>query len=305
VTEGTVPFRTWETWYRISGEIDGRPPLICVHGGPGSTHNYFGRLESIVSAQRAVVVFDQVGCGRSGRPPVGELGVEVFVNELINLQERVDLEKAHILGTSWGGMLAIEYALLRPSGLVGLALSSTLASISSWADEARRLRDEMPEPFRSVLAAGDDAEDSGPSLEEAEAAFDSRHVCRLPEAPEIRRMKEESSKEVYRALWGPNEWTPTGTLAGWDVRDRLPEIDEPTLITAGRYDLCTPAILRELEKGLPQSRTVLFGSSSHTPYLEEAAAYAAELNRFLEDVDSADPRPHVLRTRPADGEADS
>jgi proline-specific peptidase len=287
VTERTVPFRTWETWYRISGKIDGRPPLVCVHGGPGSTHNYFGRLESIVSTRRAIIFYDQVGCGRSSRPPVGDLGVEVFVDELINLRERLDLENAHILGTSWGGMLAIEYALLRPSGLVGLVLSSTLASISSWADEARRLRDEMPEPYRSVLAAGDDAEDSGPSLEEAGAAFDSRHVCRLPEAPEIRRMKEESSEEVYHALWGPNEWTPTGTLAGWDVRDRLREIDVPTLITAGRYDLCTPAILRELEEGLRNSRTVLFDSSSHTPYLEQAAEYAAELNRFLDDADSS------------------
>ena len=286
MTEGTVPFRTWETWYRISGEINERPPLVCVHGGPGSSHNYFGRLESIVSTQRAVIVYDQVGCGRSSRPPVNELGLEVFVEELINLRERLDLEQAHILGTSWGGMLAIEYALLRPRGLMGLVLSSTLASIGTWADEARRLRDEMPEPYRSVLVAGHDLVDSGPSLDDAEAAFDARHVCRLPDAPEIRRMKEERGKEVYRALWGPNEWTPTGTLSGWDVRDRLIEIDVPTLITAGRYDLCTPAVLRELEAGLPNSRTVLFDSSSHTPYLEQATEYAAELNRFLDDADS-------------------
>jgi L-proline amide hydrolase len=294
VTEGTAPFRSWETWYRISGQIDERPPLVCVHGGPGSTHNYFARLESIVSAQRAVVVYDQVGCGRSSRPPVSELSLEVFVDELINLRQHLGLKHMHVLGTSWGGMLAIEYALLQPSGLIGLVLSSTLASISSWADEARRLRDEMPEPYRRVLVAGEASADSGPSLEEAVVAFERRHVCRLDEAPEIRRMKEESNKKVYRALWGPNEWTPTGTLGGWDVGNRLPEIDAPTLITAGRYDLCTPAILRELEKGLPHARTVLFGSSSHTPYLEEAAAYAAELNRFLDDVDSAGPRPTRL-----------
>jgi proline-specific peptidase len=284
VTEGTVPFRQGETWYRISGEIDGRPALVCLHGGPGSTHNYFARLESIVSASRAVVVYDQVGCGRSSRPPVDQLGLEVFVDELVNLRERLHLDRIHLLGTSWGGMLAIEYALSQPRGLAGLVLSSTLASIRSWADEARRLRDEMPERFRRVLTGQHSEPDV--SLEEAELAFDKRHICRLDNPPEMQRMKRESSKVVYRALWGPNEWTPTGTLGDWDVRDRLSEIDVPTLITAGRYDLCTPAILNELNEGLPQARTVVFESSSHTPYLEEAPAYAAELNRFLDDVDA-------------------
>ena len=291
MADGTVPFRTWETWCRISGEPDERPPLVCLHGGPGSTHNYFGRLESIVSAGRAVVVYDQVGCGRSSRPPVDQLGLEVFIEELVNLREHLHLDRIHLLGTSWGGMLAIEYALSQPRGLAGLVLSSTLASVDSWADEARRLRDEMPDRYRRVLAGDKQPAGTDISLEEAEIEFDRRHICRLEDAPEMRRMKQESSKEVYRAVWGPNEWTPTGTLAGWDVRDRLPEIGVPTLITAGRYDLCTPSILRQLEEGLPQARTVVFESSSHTPYLEEATAYAAELNRFLDDADAGGTRP--------------
>ena len=243
----------------------------------------------MVSAGRAVVVYDQIGCGRSSHPPVRELGVGVFIDELINLRERLSLERIHLLGTSWGGMLAIEYALSQPRGLAGLVLSSTLASIGSWAGEARRLRDEMPERFRRVLTEQHSEPDV--SLEEAELAFDKRHICRLDNPPEMRRMKQENGKEVYRALWGPNEWTPTGTLGDWDVRDRLSEIDVPTLITAGRYDLCTPAILNELEEGLPQARTVVFESSSHTPYLEEAPAYAAELNRFLDEADADVARP--------------
>ena len=287
MTEGVVPFRAWETWYRISGEIDEHPPLVCLHGGPGSTHNYFDRLESLVSQRRAVILYDQVGCGRSSRPPASELGFGVFTDELINLRERLGLERIHLLGTSWGGMLAIEYVLRQPLGLAGLVLSSTLACMTSWANEARRLRDEMPEPHRSALVAGGTA-GSGRSFERAESEFDRRHVCRLPEAPEIGRMRKESSKEVYNALWGPNEWTPTGTLSGWDVRDRLREIGVPTLITAGRYDLCTPAILDELQTGLPHSRTVVFDASSHTPYLEEANAYAAELNRFFDDAEAGE-----------------
>jgi proline iminopeptidase len=292
VTEGTVPFREWKTWYRISGEIDGRPPLVCLHGGPGSSHNYFGRLESIVSNERAVVVYDQVGCGHSSHPPADELGLDVFIDELTNLRERLHLDQMHLLGTSWGGMLAIEYALLQPRGLVGLVLSSTLTNIGSWADEARRLRDEMPEPFRRVLAGQHSEPDV--SLEEAELEFDKRHICRLEDAPELQRMKLESNKDVYRTLWGPNEWTPTGTLSGWDVRDRLRELDVPTLVTAGRYDLCTPLILRELQESLPHSRTVEFDASSHMPYLEEAGAYAEELSRFLAGAEDQGTGPPPL-----------
>jgi len=294
VTEGTVPFRKWKTWYRISGEIDGRPPLVCLHGGPGSSHNYFARLESIVSTERPVIVYDQVGCGHSSHPPANELGLGVFIDELTNLCERLHLDRMHLLGTSWGGMLAIEYALLQPRGLVGLVLSSTLASIGSWADEARRLRDEMPGRFRRVLAGNEQHAEPDVSLEEAEAAFDRRHICRLEDAPEIQRMKRASSKEVYRTLWGPNEWTPTGPLSEWDVRDRLQELDLPTLITAGRYDLCTPLILQELQEGLPHARTVVFDASSHMPYLEEAGPYADELSRFLSRAEADGTRPPPL-----------
>jgi len=217
---------------------------------------------------------------------VDQLGLDVFIEELVNLREQLGLERVHVLGTSWGGMLAIEYGLLQPRGLLDLVLSSTLACADSWADEARRLRDEMPEHHRRVLSAGERLEDSGPSLEEAELAFERRHVCRLGATAEIRRMRKERSKEVYQALWGPNEWTPTGALAGWDVRHRLHELDVPTLITAGRYDLCTPVILRELEEGLPHARTVVFDASSHTPYLEESDAYIRELSRFLDHCEA-------------------
>ena len=108
------------------------------------------------------------------------------------------------------------------------------------------------------------------------------------------RATHRQTNEVYRTLWGPNEWTPAGPLSEWDVRDRLHELDLPTLITAGRYDLCTPLILQELQEGLPHSRTVVFGASSHMPYLEEAGPYADELSRFLSGAEADGTRPPPL-----------
>lgn len=274
-----MDFRGWVTCYRIVGDPTVTPPLICIHGGPGSSHHYFARLEALAEQGRAVVLYDQIGCGGSSRPPVEQLDVSTFVGELANLRERLELDRAYVLGTSWGGMLAMEYALTQPSGLLGLVLNSTLASADTWAVETARLRDEMPDEQRETLRSTD-VDD--PAYEEAERAFNARHVCRIPQAPEIVRMRRALSKEVYRTMWGPNEWTITGKLAGWDVRHRLREITVPVLLTAGRHDLCTHAVLEQLQTGFPDARTVVFENSSHSPYLEESEAFIQKLRSFLD-----------------------
>lgn len=282
--EGTVPFGAWETWYRITGDPTARVPLICLHGGPGSSHHYFGRLEAIADRGRPIVVYDQVGCGASSRPPAAELDVEVFVDELHNLRERLGLERAFVLGTSWGGMLAIEYALTQPPGLAGLVLSSTLAHAATWAEESARLRDEMPPDQARALQSGG-RED--PAFAEAERAFNLRHFCRVGETPETRTMRKARSDDVYRTMWGPNEWTIEGKLAGWDVRDRLGEISVPVMLAAGRHDMCTPRVLEQLRAGWPDAPTVIFEQSSHTPYLEEPDAYMDAVGSFLDGIDPA------------------
>ncbi|MQA74805.1 MAG: proline iminopeptidase-family hydrolase [Solirubrobacterales bacterium] len=283
VREGSVAFGAQRTWFRIVGELTPRPPLICVHGGPGSTHHYFAPLEQLAERGRGVILYDQVGCGGSSRPRASDLSLRLFIDELANLRERLAIERAHLLGTSWGGMLAIEYALTRPAGLLGLVLSSTLASSRSWADEARRLRDEMPGAARRALVEGVPGDRD---YERAERAFFDRHVCRRGVTPEIERMLEGGGRYGYEELWGPNEWTMTGTLAGWDVRGRLAELQVPVLITAGRHDLCTPAIIRELRDGLPHARTATFERSSHMPFLEEPDTYREVLSGFLDEVDA-------------------
>ena len=110
--EGYVDFRGYRTWYRIVGEsADGRDPLVALHGGPGSTHNYFAPLERLAGDGRAVVLYDQIGCGNSDRPQDIDWSVQVFLDELATLRDQLGLERIHLLGTSWGGQLALEHAL--------------------------------------------------------------------------------------------------------------------------------------------------------------------------------------------------
>ncbi|HXV95283.1 MAG TPA: proline iminopeptidase-family hydrolase [Gaiellaceae bacterium] len=290
--EGWVEHGGHRTWYRFVGEGSaGCDPLLCLHGGPGSTHNYFAPLERLAEGGRAVVFYDQLGCGRSDRPDEIEWGVGAFLDELAALRDELGLERVHLLGTSWGGMLALEHALSGFDGLTSLVLSSTLASIEEWVAEARRLRAELP---AEVVETLDRHEAAGtyedPEYRAALDVFDDRFVRRgAIGRPELGLMQAGLGRESYRAMVGPNEWTVTGALRGWDVRDRLGEIDVPVLVVRGRYDMCTAAVAATLLRGLPDAREAVFEESSHMPALEESDRYLEVVGAFLREAETAGP----------------
>ena len=266
--EGWLDRPIGRTWYRVTGKT-GRAPLVCLHGGPGSTHNYFAPLERL-AAERPVVLYDQLGCGSSDRPDDVEWCLDVFLDELDALRAHLGLERVHLLGTSWGGMLALEHALARQESVASLILSSTLASAAQWEAEARRLRDAI-----------DGTDD------EAAREFETRHFYRRgAEVVELARMRAERGASVYEAMWGRNEWTMTGALKGWDVRSRLHELTLPTLVLRGAYDMSTPTISRTLLDGIPHAREVVFVASSHTPVLEETERYLDVVREFLYSVEA-------------------
>src|SRR6476469_4171969 len=151
VTEGYVDFRGYGTWYRVAGELgSGATPLLALHGGPGSTHHYFAPLEAL-AGERAVVLYDQIGCGSSDHPTDIEWSVAVFREEVDAVRDQLGLERIHLLGTSWGGMLALEHVLSGARGIVGLILSSTLARVDLWVEEQLKLRAELPADVLAVF----------------------------------------------------------------------------------------------------------------------------------------------------------
>ena len=269
--EGRVPFRGFETWYRDVGPEDG-VPLLCLHGGPGSTHNYFEPLEQLAAGGRRVVFYDQLGCGNSDRPDDPELWtLDLFLDEVQAVRDTLGLDRIHLLGTSWGSILALEYVLGKAAGLVSLTLNAPPTAAHTWAAEAGRLRAPL-------------AEDEAVAAEQ----FARRHTCRLDPLPEcVERGLAGRNKQVYEVMWGAQEWRPTGRLREWDVRPRLPEIDLPTLITSGRHDMCTPALAADALRGIRGSEWVLFQESSHTAFVEEAELYRIVLSGFLDRAEAA------------------
>jgi L-proline amide hydrolase len=286
IHEGYLDFRGHRTWYSVAGDLQSATPLLALHGGPGSTHNYFGPLNGLAE-ERAVVLYDQIGCGNSDHPGDIEWTVDVFREEVDAVREQLGLERIHLLGTSWGGMLALEHVLGGAPGIVSLVLSSTLANVDRWSAEQRLLRDALPREVVEVLERHERAGTyDDPEYERAMDVYLDRHFYRGPKPRvELERMAAGRAVDVYRAMQGPNEWTVTGEIRGWDVRDRLKEIDVPTLVIRGRYDMCTDPIARELVDGIRDVREVVLEESSHTPVLEETDRYLAEVGAFMREAE--------------------
>lgn len=289
VTEGYMPFKGHQTYYRIVGEEEGdKAPLVLLHGGPGSTHNYFELLDELAMTGRRIVMYDQLGCGRSDTGYHPELwNMEVWKEELKALRGYLGLERIHLLGQSFGGMLALAYVCdEKPEGIESLILSSTLPSSALWAREQHRMIRFLPQKMQDAIARAEQTGDyEAPDYQEANAEFMRRHCGPdiTPDSPECVRREKGAGREAYEAAWGPNEFQPLGSLKDFEYRDRLGEIQIPALIISGTNDLCTPLVAKTMYDKIPDSRWELFANSRHMPFLEERQNYLTLINEWMKE----------------------
>lgn len=240
INEGYMPFMGHHTYYRTVGERTDKAPLILMHGGPGSTHNYFEVLDRVAEEDgRMLVMYDQIGCGNSyvdGRPELWT--AETWVNELITLREHLGLDTCHLLGQSWGGMLLLTYICnYEHSGVKSGILSSTLPASWLWGIEQARMIKELPEEYQEAIKTATETGDySSDIYQRAEEEYMLRHAAGKPDpdGPECLLRKKRTGRESYVVGWGPNEYTPMGTLKDYDVIDKLKDIKEPCLVINGR-----------------------------------------------------------------------
>ena len=287
--EGRIQLKNgYRIWCRQVGGGDAIP-LLTLHGGPGSGHDYLEPLEKL-AGDRPVILYDQLGCGKSDQPDDPSLWqIERFVEEIDEIREALNLRQIHLFGQSWGGMLAIEYMLTQPQGVASLILADSCASMPQLQQELKRLRSELPE---ETLATLDRFEAKGdfhsPEYRTAVVEFYKRHVCRLSTMPDYLLRTTENLKDnpVYQTMNGPNELVITGNLKDWDRTGQLSKISLPSLILVGRHDEVTPACSETLHQGIAGSKMVIFEESAHIPHIEEESKYLETLSRFLFRVDA-------------------
>ncbi|PCI32671.1 MAG: proline iminopeptidase [Alphaproteobacteria bacterium] len=286
---GYIPVDGGRIWYRLNGaeHLGKKPALIVMHGGPGGTHR--GNMSYVALADHyPVILYDQLGTGNSDHPEGREnWTVDHFVSEIEAIRKALDLKQVIIVGHSWGGTLAAEYAITNPDGLKGTILSSPLISTPQWIADNQawidRLPKEVAKTLRHHIAAGTQGH---PDYKAAEKMFYSQHMCRQSPCPNrhYRRDGPTWNADMYVYMWGTSDFYATGTLRDYDISGRLPEILSPTLMICGEFDEAAPETCKKYARTIVGAKTVIVPESGHATMAENEPFYLKTVRDFLNSL---------------------
>lgn len=291
-SEGYVKVLGYWLFYRSFGDSNKNGTVLCLHGGPGGSQAGLSTMSRLTDYGFRVVMYDQLGCGRSQAPPNKMLyNVDRYVEEVEVVRRTLKLGKICLWGGSWGGFLNVAYAVKYSRNLKSLLISSGTSSVPVCIEEFMRLRSELPKNVRRTLEKYEALEDySNAEYLKAVDFVYKKHVCRLdPWPPQVRSPSERRlgggvQSPVYKLMWGENEFFPVGNLRYWDVTDQLHKIKCPTLITCGEYDEVTPKNSELLNRGIKGSKMVVFKGCSHLARYEDPERYFQTYGKFLQQV---------------------
>ena len=290
VTTPVGDFRVWTK--RVGSNPD--LTVLLLHGGPGATHEYLETCDGYLPAAGIEYYFyDQLGSLYSDQPDDPSLWeIDRFVDEVEQVRLALGLgpESFVLYGQSWGGVLAIEYALAHQQQLKGLVVSNMMASIPAYNRYAEEVL--MPEMDQAALAEIKRLEAAGETSDPAYEALLMEHhyvhhVCRLPadEWPDpVVRGFEHINPSIYVPMQGPSELGASGKLELWDRTADLHRIDVPTLVMGAEHDTMDPAHLRWMAEQLPRGRYHHSPDGSHLALVDDADVYFAGLVEFLHSL---------------------
>jgi proline iminopeptidase len=269
--------------------------VLLLHGGPGFTHEYMEAFDSYFpEAGIEYYYYDQLGSYYSDQPKEPELWeLPRFVDEVEQVRQALGLDKDdfYLLGHSWGGMLAMEYALEHQQHLKGLVISNMMSSIPAYNAYAEQVFKSTMDP--AVLE----------ELKRIEAAKDYenprytellipnhyvKHLCRIPydQWPDpLMRAFKHLNPAVYIPMQGPSELGASGKLAGWDRTADLKKVAVPTLVVGARYDTMDPKHMEMMSKEVQKGRYCYCPNGSHLAIYDDQRVYMAGVIQFIEDVD--------------------
>lgn len=295
-----VPITTPKGDFRVWTKRVGNNPkmsLLLLHGGPGATHDYFEAFDSFLPYEGIeYIYYDQLGSGRSDKPSDTDLWtIDRFVDEVEQVRIALGLAKHNfgVLGHSWGGILAIEYALKYAAQLKCMVVSNMMASIPAYNAYARA--ELMPRMDPILLAEAQAIEVRGDTgnpryMEILLPLHYEHHVLRRPAAewPEpVNRAFEQINTELYTLMQGPSELGASGRLLHWDRFEDLATIDVPTLVIGARHDTMDPAYLAAMADKFPHGEFALMPEGSHMAMYDDQTRYFAALTAFLRAQETA------------------
>jgi len=276
-----------QVWTKKVG--DASVKVLLLHGGPGADHSYFECFEDFLP-QNGIefYYYDQLDSTNSDKPGDPKLWtIERFRDEVEAVRKGLGLEQFYLFGHSWGGMLAIEYALTYPQYLKGMIISNMTAGIQAFEKHIAELRAALPDDVTRIL---DKYEKAGayesPEYEKImlEQVY-SRYVCRLNPWPEpLTRGFRNLNAKVYNYLQGPNEFFVTGTMKNWERWSDLPRIRTRTLVMGAKYDEMSSKDLQKMADSMPNARAWISENGSHMAMYDDQIAYFRRLLTFLKSA---------------------
>ena len=291
-----VPVTGGSIYVRVNGDLAGPvAPVVLLHGGPGSTHR--GLLPGLaLTDERAVILFDQLDSGASDRPnDPRNWTVKRFVDQIEAVRKALNIDRWHVAGFSWGGTLALEYAARFPAATASVTLGSPLISTRRWVADALVWRSQLPTNVQAVLIACEaPAKPPKDQCDKAEAVFSARHLLRSPIPPALRDYRVAGDKGfnpvLYNHMWGPTEFTATGSLSNYDGEPLLRTIDgSRTLFITGQYDEARPETILAYARGLSGSEIAIIPGAAHAMSIDRPAEWVAVLRAFLSRNDARAP----------------
>ncbi len=290
-----TPQGTFRVWTKRVGN-NPRIRVLLLHGGPGATHEYFEAFDSYFpGAGIEYYYYDQLGSAFSDQPDdPGLWETPRFVEEVEQVRRALGLDATsfYLLGHSWGGLLAIEYALAYPQHLKGLVVSNMMSSIPAYNEYARTvLMPAMDQTaLAEILALEAEKKYDDPRYEELLIPhFYVHHVLRMlfEQWPDpLLRAFARLNKSIYIPMQGPSEMGASGKLAQWDRFEDLASIRVPTLVIGARHDTMDPGHMEAMARKLPNGRVLLCENGSHLAMYDDQQAYFAGLIGWIGDVDA-------------------
>lgn len=278
----------FNVWTKHVGSFAG-PQVLTLHGGPGLTHFYLECFEDFLPrAGIGYWYYDQLGCGFSDQPDDPSLWTLArYTDEVEQVRRALGQDQLILFGHSWGGMLAIEYALKYPQHVRGLVISNMTASVDSYLEYLNRLRRQLPESEQRALekleAAG--ALESKEYEELMGGVLYHRHICRLDPWPEpVQRAVKYLARQVYTTIQGVDEFHVTGNMKTWNRWQDLKRITAPTLVISARHDTMSTDDLTRMGRLLPKGRSVTCEDGSHLAMYDDQARYFSQLIPFLQSL---------------------
>jgi proline iminopeptidase len=297
-----IPIQSPKGTFNVYTKRMGNNPkmrVLLLHGGPGGTHEEFGNFDGYLPNEEIeYIYYDQLDSYYSDKPNDPSLWTtERFVEEVEQVRKALDLNKDnfYLLGQSWGGILAMEYALKYQDNLKGLIISNMVASVPEYNKYAQDvLGPQLPEEvLKEIQQIEADKDYANPRYEELLMThFYTEHILRMPleKWPKsIHLLFEHLNPEIYIYMQGPSEFgiTEEATLSDWDVSERLKEIKTPTLMLGAKHDTMDPKYMEWMATEVQNGRSVTT-NGSHCSQFDDPENFFSGLITFIKDVDSGE-----------------